>query len=291
MNEKDGWYLFDGRQISGPFTIEALENVKTTSYTPDTFLITRQGYEQWYPISHLDNWGQPTDIGLLKRELDEFQREVERSANALAGLNPQKHSLQKIEPKRISVSTKPAPVSASAKRKVDRRTRAHPRKNAEAKTLARTASAVATQHVHQSSKVFNIDPAKSPAHNLMMLKGRLRLGDLRSPSLVAFAYTTLTLGVYPLLWFIYVYREIHWHSSNQIGRPSILSALGFALPVVACLPAYFLAREVARMEQQNHYRSIMPILALILGIFPPFALYYLQCAVNDHWILHVKNAQ
>ena len=123
----------------------------------------------------------------------------------------------------------------------------------------------------------------------VLLRGRLRLGELRNPWLTGMFAVPLTLGVVWALWCRDLAREVAWHVRNQATSPLPPAVLAL-IPGVHFYMIYKLTKLVIEMEAQNKYRSVSVFAALIFGIFPPFALAYLQDAANRHWMLHVRHA-
>jgi hypothetical protein len=280
MQERDGWYLFDGAQVSGPHDINHLGQLKSVSPSPQKLLVTRQGYDTWYPISHLERWFTNSETDSLKREIAAFQMEVERSAAALSGLDTR--SIRKVEQKQVVKSDNDV-----------QRAKQHKPKNRPHQAAQPARSPLPTNYypATQPPIVLNIDPSLPTAHNYMLLKGRLRLGDLRSPGLPAMLAAALTLGVWTAVWHGNLVREIFWHTENRVLKVNRLQSLLMMLPFLACWSSYALAKNIRTMEMQNGYRSISPPLACVLGVLPPLAVFYIQSAANDHWLLHVKNCQ
>lgn len=121
-----------------------------------------------------------------------------------------------------------------------------------------------------------------------LLRGRLRLGKIRNPWMTSFVGLPLTLGGYWVTWFGELAREVVWHcqSDDEVSLPHPVWS---AFPLLHIFMIYRLAQVVEGMETQNHYRKVSPSLAACLAVFPPFAMAYLQSAVNQHWLLHVKH--
>jgi len=138
-------------------------------------------------------------------------------------------------------------------------------------------------------------PSAAEARNLLVqeyatLRGRLRLGEARSPWLVGFGLFPVSIGAYWGIWFTDATREVSWHlnnSSDLTGMP----APSFAwIPLVHIYMAWCLAKMVREMERQNGYSNTSPALAAMFALIPPFAMIYLQECMNQHWWLHVRHA-
>ncbi len=145
----------------------------------------------------------------------------------------------------------------------------------------------AAQSASRSQKLM--DPALFAQH-YFTVRGRLRLGRVFSPVMGALVYTPLTLGGYWWDWFARSSEEVSWHVNGS-------SKVNFVLPIWCCMIpgvhlvlAYLLANMVSKMEMENGYRGVKPVLATMLAIFPPFYMLMIQSALNRHWRLHVYHS-
>lgn len=157
-----------------------------------------------------------------------------------------------------------------------------PRTRKELKRQVKAAQAAA-----RSQKLM--DPALFAQH-YFAVRGRLRLGRVFSPVAGALVYTPLTLGGYWWDWFARSSEEVSWHVNGS-------SKVNFVLPIWCCMIpgvhlvlAYLLANMVSKMEMENGYRGVKPVLATMLAIFPPFYILMMQSALNRHWRLHVYHS-
>lgn len=145
----------------------------------------------------------------------------------------------------------------------------------------------AAQAAARSQKLM--DPALFAQH-YFAVRGRLRLGRVFSPVAGALIYTPLTLGGYWWDWFARSSEEVSWHVNGS-------SKLNFVLPIWCCMIpgvhlvlAYLFADMVSKMEMENGYRGVKPVLATMLALFPPFYILMMQSALNRHWRLHVYHS-
>lgn len=145
----------------------------------------------------------------------------------------------------------------------------------------------AAQAAARSQKLM--DPALFAQH-YFAVRGRLRLGRVFSPVTGALVYTPLTLGGYWWDWFARSSEEVSWHVNGS-------SKVNFVLPIWCCMIpgvhlvlAYLLANMVSKMEMENGYRGVKPVLATMLALFPPFYILMMQSALNRHWRLHVYHS-
>ena len=145
----------------------------------------------------------------------------------------------------------------------------------------------AAQAAARSQKLM--DPSLF-AQQYFAIRGRLRLGRVFSPVTGALIYTPLTLGGYWWDWFARSSEEVSWHVNGS-------SKVNFVLPIWCCMIpgvhlvlAYLLANMVSKMEMENGYRGVKPVLATMLALFPPFYILMMQSALNRHWRLHVYHS-
>lgn len=120
-------------------------------------------------------------------------------------------------------------------------------------------------------------------------KGRLRLGQIRNPWLNGFFGLPASLGILWGVWFKQASQEVAFHAENAT-KSKLPPAWLSIIPGVHIYMIYRLAVAVRTMEDQNRYRSISVALATVFALVPPFALAYLQDALNRHWLLHVKHS-
>ena len=124
------------------------------------------------------------------------------------------------------------------------------------------------------------------AYAHMMTKGRLRLGEIHNPLLVALK---------SCLWFTIpglcarLYEDLIWHL-NEPGLKKESDSFWISMFPLLNLFAFFrIIKALMRAESQNQYRSVSFILGFLLSFFPPAVLYYLQLKTNKHWKLHVHD--
>lgn len=122
----------------------------------------------------------------------------------------------------------------------------------------------------------------------MILRGRLRLGHFFSPGLQALI-CLLTFGLSSGFFVNRSGSQVVWHVNNQSKwRPLLVRGMSY-IPGVWAISFVLLARDMRKMEMQNHYRETSPALTFLLSLIPPFAVLYLQRKLNRHWHLHVKS--
>ncbi|MBP9706435.1 MAG: hypothetical protein KBD78_02260 [Oligoflexales bacterium] len=127
------------------------------------------------------------------------------------------------------------------------------------------------------------------APSYLTLRGRLRLGVLRTFGLGSIIKFFLTLGCNILLWYSDAQNEVAWHKSAQWRKLSWHQILFGLLPPLSVFNFMSLARQIRILERQNGYEKTTVYLVFFLALFPPLAAMYLQSSLNRHWRLHVQN--
>lgn len=139
----------------------------------------------------------------------------------------------------------------------------------------------------ESSQVLEFSPSEPPLAYLHLAhKGALRLGIYRN-SLEDASLSMLTLGVSQWFWFTRVLSEISFHT-RQIPLPLRRYSWMVLIPGLHMCMYYCLAAKIRAMEEENREGVTSPWLATFLSIIPFFSIWYLQAAMNRHWISHVQ---
>jgi len=118
---------------------------------------------------------------------------------------------------------------------------------------------------------------------------KLRLGSLKSVPIFAGIGYISTFSFLWGIWIVQSLREIQYHCH---GKTKVNWALAIVanIPIIHVFFALFLAEQVLEMQRQNRYKTVYKPLVLLLSIFPPACMAYLQIAINEHWLLHAKSA-
>jgi hypothetical protein len=262
----EAWFFSDGYRVEGP--LEAAK-IFSLAKTPESKLwqVTREGFHRWYPwaeweryyrnnhSSEASEFAKPSDISVqLEAEVVRLQRLHQSSQN----LEPKERSeahLQTLEKQSVTKSEIFDPA---------------PRPNKVAVNLN------------------EVRPELGIDYNHLQLSGRLRLGPLLNPSKEAML-CFITFGVSWMPWFQRAEIFVHWHLDASFPRFGLGKKLALVFPGLHMVLIYRLAKKILSMESQNHYRATSPAMAFALALFPPFAVVYLQKALNRHWRLHVKH--
>ncbi len=140
-----------------------------------------------------------------------------------------------------------------------------------------------------TAKKASTEPTtKQLLQEYFFIRGRLRLGKIRSPWATAFFGLPLSCGLLWPFWMGSLLKEIFYHSANRTNFPKSVVVMGF-IPGLHFYGVFRLAQLVREMEMQNKYKSVSPFMAATFAIFPPFAMAYLQDAANRHWLLHARH--
>lgn len=266
-----GWYIYENGKVDGPFAAEDAFKLDAETIDGKPRLISRKGFSQWYALKDLSEIFKMTDQMGRRAQVEMLQSEAKLQSGSVKPVIP------------------PAPVVAQAQKKAA----------SLAKPVAPTTS-VETPSVFPASeqqriptqKSRRIQPAAVDKAELMqgyfLARGRLRLGKLRNPWMSAFVGLPLSLFTYFAFWYGELGREVAFHARSD-GKSPLPPAFLSIVPGVHFYMIYRLAKLMTEMEAQNKYRSVSPWVATIFGLFPPFALAYLQDAANRHWLLHTKH--
>ncbi|MGE0171767.1 MAG: hypothetical protein AB7T49_03245 [Oligoflexales bacterium] len=124
----------------------------------------------------------------------------------------------------------------------------------------------------------------------LFIKGKHRLGKIRSATLVGLCWLPLSLGFSWFTWLSKAFQELMWHTFSRFDYKRFLPPMGCCL--IFGFHFYFvnkLALLLAHAERQNGYVKTSARVATVLAVFPPLAVFYLQRRMNEHWKLHVTN--
>jgi len=287
--QSGGWFVYDGKVISGPLAADKLVRLREKPTANRPLMVSRRGFDRWYPIAQFDRLLQRTaalssDVSLEK---DQLQITLEKNLEILTRLAD---SLPTPVRSALAAPT-PAPASESWEQTL-----------AQATMTAFPAELTAGSEPRVAEEFKSATPADvgaglqnfaAPAHaslaySYMLMKGRQRLGDLRSVPLTSFA-TLVSLGLYWLFWYRNLFRELHWHVFNDFELRRMPSLLLVLVPGGHFYLFYKLAQLLEAAEQQNSYKKVSPFTVVCLAILPPLAAAYLQALTNKHWLLHVRN--
>lgn len=123
----------------------------------------------------------------------------------------------------------------------------------------------------------------------LLVKGRLRLGRMRSGFAVGLVSFPLTAGLYWCVWMDEVERELNWHVNGNIRNRNRWRKLLYVVPGVHMVSCWKLSRLMEQAEAQNQYNSFSKYIALLSSLFPPIFLIYFQHNLNRHWYLHASS--
>ncbi len=266
-----GWYIYENGKVDGPLAAEEAFKLEAETVDGKPRLVSRKGFSQWYALKDLSEIFRMTDQMGRKAQSAMVQSESQLQA---------KSNVRPVVP--------PAPVVAAAKRAASVVTPVSP-----APLATSSISPAREQQTHIPTQKAKRIPSPSVDKAEMMqgyflARSRLRLGKLRNPWMSAFVGLPLSLFTYFAFWYRDIGREVSFHAraDSMTALPPAFLAI---VPGVHFYMIYRLASLMTEMEAQNKYRSVSPWVATVFGLFPPFALAYLQDAANRHWMLHTKH--
>lgn len=314
---ESGWYLFDDGQVKGP--LSAKEAFAKSGESRSGQLVSRKGFSQWYPVGDfaeiynmsvrfadsLAAEARPTaaksspvvharNIGpeSLVRQ-DRVQVAVVDESNirrAQVELNKSAavvHEAANLVARPPVSSQAPASNARASQQEIKKLTRKEKKRLVEEERRRRNFAARQAVLAKKAARNQAMIPPVTFEQQYMDVASRLRLGKIVSPFVSGFIYTPLSFGGYWWAWFVRASEEVSWHLNGA-------SRMNFILPLWVCLIpgpnlvlAYFVARMVRQIEEQNGYRTVNPWFAAILAIFPPLYVMKIQSALNRHWRLHV----
>ena len=322
--DRPGWYFYQGESIQGPATIRDLLRIAASGSLGVTTLISRVGFERWYTLSDIVELYNTratlsrevaeeveTLNAVLVKNASTLERHVATPPTQAPAPSPTpKVTARSVGPRRGPLSPSPASARTSSSSSFETMLAEQ--------TLAGTSFAPARPRERKAPNVSgtpdNRSPVRAPKEaspvtpkpaamaiaaatresagpTYFVLKGRLRLGRIRSGSLQAFLFLPLTLGLYGYFWARSVASELLWHMHKRFDPPhgTLPPFFTAVVPGFHIYFAYCLASLIRAAEKQNGYTRTSPALAAFLSILPPLALFYLQTSLNRHWAMHVAS--
>ncbi len=260
----DGWYLYENGKLNGPLSADEAFAHPAQSEDGSPRLVSRKGFTQWYPIQDFAQLYRLSESMGKKLEMATAEVEPTSTRTVVQG--------KKVGPTTISPKSRSTLSETSALRQA-------------------VAAATASPSSAPASAVPVPIAKAAVLQEYFLARSRLGLGQLRNAWAVGFGGWPLSLGSYWVFWFVSICKEIEHHTQNAVPAPKWLhfSAVVSALPVVNLWTVYRLACQIREMEKQNKYTYINPGLAMLTAFLPPVALFYVQGALNRHWLLHAKH--
>ena len=323
----DGWYLSDGKSVSGPFslTLALSTSLKKHHLYAKYFsynFISRNGYKKWYDksiINALVNKALPddltwkwTDENNLNIALKSYGFDKNDIVNKLKPTTkfythlPSTHS-------KIALSHNNSHKLAS---KNNIQNSNHQKKPKSKKVIKNSitskfspinpSSSLSSSHITTTARSLQPDQNQKPSPCLeswyLILKGKLRLGKINRP-LLTLVFNLLTIGVTNYSIISTIQSEINWYQQKTLYKKNyvthtISSLVGypflmiFSLVPLLSAPLYACyALKINSLDKNTQlipYAQISLPLAIMLSLFPPLALYYLQHHLNMFWKSRIK---
>ena len=272
----DGWYLYENGKLNGPLTAAEAFSLKPETKDGSQRLVSRKGFSQWYPLKDLAQIFQASEHMEQKLAAVSSSLGAMPSSTQLMDGPANRAAQPNIRPKNVgTLEQRPRPTPLTPPTPM----------------LKQAISQSKPEVAEPAAKIPKNVARKAIEQEYFLARGRLRLGKLRSPWALALVGMPMTLGIYGVVWFHTMRREIDFHTQGSGASPIVswLSALLSAVPILSIMPTYHLAVSIGQMEAQNRYRHVSPVKAALCGIFPPLAVAYLQAQMNRHWLLHAKH--
>jgi len=281
-NWPDGWFVFQDGRVDGPLSASEAFSLKFESADGKSKLVSRKGFSQWYPIKDLAEIYRITDAVSenFSTEQSRMEKTVEEASKTIVAFSNVGTKVQagnisaKMQGKSEISSPVPSFVEANA---------VSPSTKESIFTAKRDEKAIETS----DKKTPKNSAHATILQEFALVKEPLRLGKIRNPWLISFLAIPCTFGLSWGAWISSSFREVEFHRLETNKSKFIFGVLAL-IPIVHIFVAYALAKKVKMMEQENKYSNTSPILAAVFAIVPPFSVAYLQDAINQHWITHVK---
>ena len=257
-----GWYVYEDGVVIGPLSSAATFTPQRLTATGQAGMVSRKGFTQWYAIQSF------SEIYSLANGITSAQNNFESQKKSGSNrFQPVAKVMGPPEAKKLKLAQNDLSAKASFE-----------------SSVAAAANSNKESQTQPSAPWLDFD------QKYLRVYSRLRLGRISNAAVAAFVYTPLTIGGYWWAWMETASPEVSWHLNGA-------SKMNFVVPMWTCLipgmhliVAYLLARMVRQMEMQNGYRTVNPIFATLLAIFPPFYMFMIQAALNRHWRSHVLDA-
>jgi len=309
------WYVFSNAEIQGPFSATQTFSMESRDAQGKPVLISKKGFTQWYGLNEIAEIFKVTkDLGLRVESEKAALVQQQMIANAIES-RKQKSSLSQQEANPHGITSKIVKKQVGPLKPTDPINPINKGMGASIQVMAAAESLETKQPEVTSPKIDEPQtnesyqqPGKSPLYRsplttkskverskkdllqeYFFVRGRLRLGKIRSPWASAFFGLPLSLGFLWPFWMGTLLKEIFYHSASRVNFPKSVVFMGL-IPGLHFYAVFRLAQLVREMEMQNKYKSVSPHLAAVFSLFPPFAMAYLQDAANRHWLLHARHA-
>ena len=265
----DGWYIYSRGEVTGPYMAEQVFGSKKPSFEGEQISVSRKGLSRWYDYRSLRKifWDQ--------EGINDLHRKEGKLARKALGQESKKKatSEKKIRTKHLGIKKNKKPAINLPDDRNIGAIKPH-------KTQPSSHEAI-KENENKGDSV-----KQTLAYHHLILKGRLRLGGIHNPFALLLKMI-FTLGYGWKSWYEQAMIECSYHIDDPNALDSLKGLWKVMVPGPHMFKIYSLARLVLQMEVQNHYRRTSPLISFLLAIFPPFAVIYLQTAINRHWRLHI----
>ena len=115
-----------------------------------------------------------------------------------------------------------------------------------------------------------------------------KVGKTRNAGVVIFL-GIITLGIYIIVWYYKINKEIKEHDPGQKFSPG-WATIGYLIPIMNFVSVYNTANRIKRMQKADDSQDLIsPGIALVWAIL--FFIGYIivvQGTLNNHWYGHTK---
>ena len=287
-----GWYLYDGKSVTGPFSDNEMLQ-KYGQEETDQLFASKKGFTKWYTLSEVRNVFQSHTPSEHKEEIAAFRQMLSDNMQQLEKLGAQVPDTSETNATKTLKKVEPTRIATTIEQNMVEETLAGARTATEEQPAPSASASRAIREFKDRQKIREPQHAKKttdPRELYMILRGRLRLGDIRSTFNVAVMQYLCTLSLSSFFWARKLRQEVFFHVYGEFKPRAFIDYL-MVVPFFHFIAIHRLAKLLHNAEQQNHYKRTSVWTATLLGIFPPFAISYLQENTNRHWMLHVVNVR
>lgn len=284
----DQWFVSDGTKIQGPLSAEETFSARNkvselfsnldAKQLESRILVSRKGFTKWYEYREPHNLylnGRVSSNTIVANLRSEILNELDRMKTLLPSKNAKEsQALQKALESNDLTRLK-QPQSQPIK---------PPLLEDEDTYFSKLKAEVGLPDKIRS----NLSTQNSVEYLHMMNRGRLRLGSLRSPIGVALS----SCFIFTIPGWVQNFREeLQWHLDHAHFKKSPINSWLALVPFFHFVVFYQLSGVMLAAEMQNNYRSVSTYKTLILSLFPPISIFYLESAAQKHWNSHLRHIQ
>lgn len=247
------WYFFQNSSVGGPSSLEQILRLSQQGHDGRETLICRTDFKKWYPLR---------EISHLVKAHEDFGRDTAEEVRQFRSVTTRHiETLEHLHQKTEKLEVRSIPD-------------AH----------------LDMESTQALLPTVNVTPVR---YSHYLLRGRLRLGEIRNSFFAAWFFMPITFGLYWFFWMKRSFADLTWHAHNSFETKKMRAFWLSVFPGLHIWFCYRLAKLLREAEEQNSYHKTRPLWVAFLSIIPPLAVFHLQRKMNYHWRLHVEhfNAQ